>query len=48
LGCGVGADLAFFVAVYDTAGAELERHPPHQPIAASVPDERFDAKHWHV
>ena len=29
--------VAFFVAVYDAAGAELERHPAYHPIETEVP-----------
>jgi hypothetical protein len=48
LGRGAGGELAFFVAIYDEAGVELERHPAQQPIVLAVPDERFDARHWRV
>jgi alpha-amylase/alpha-mannosidase (GH57 family) len=41
-----GAAIAFFVAVYDEAGAEAERHPAHRPIEIIVPDELFEARHW--
>ena len=37
--------LAFFLAVYQD-NLELERHPAHRPIETSIPDERFEARHW--
>ena len=40
--------LAFFVAVYDAAGAELERHPSDRAIELALPDEAFGARHWQV
>ena len=45
---GSGQALGFFVAVYDDQGAELERHPAHQPIGLTVPDGLFEARHWRV
>jgi alpha-amylase/alpha-mannosidase (GH57 family) len=42
------ARLAFFVAVYDPAGAELERHPAYHPIETEVPDRGFEARNWTV
>ena len=48
LGVSAGDPLAFFVAVYDTASAELERHPTHRPIDAVVPDARFEARNWNA
>ena len=39
-------ELAFFVAVSDRAGIELERHPAARPIELQVPDERFAAQNW--
>ena len=41
-----GAALAFFVAVYDPADNEIERHPSHQPVQLTIPDERFEARNW--
>jgi hypothetical protein len=41
-----GAPLAFFVAVHDAEGNEVERHPAHQPIQLTIPDERFEARNW--
>ena len=41
-----GAALAFFVAVYDADGNEIERHPSHQPVQLTIPDERFEARNW--
>jgi alpha-amylase/alpha-mannosidase (GH57 family) len=38
--------VAFFVAVFDDAGAELERHPAHRPIELLTPDALFEARHW--
>jgi hypothetical protein len=48
LGLSAGQTVGFFVAVYDDQGAELERHPAHQPIELSVPDGLFEARHWRV
>jgi hypothetical protein len=48
LGVTPGNGLTFFVAVDDAAGAELERHPSHQPIELRVPDERFEAGNWNA
>ena len=41
-----GAALAFFVAISDAEGNEIERHPAHQPIQLTIPDERFEARNW--
>ncbi|MEP7307631.1 MAG: glycoside hydrolase [Acidobacteriota bacterium] len=41
-----GAALAFFVAVYDGAHNEIERHPSQQPVQLTIPDERFEARNW--
>jgi alpha-amylase/alpha-mannosidase (GH57 family) len=41
-----GAALAFFVAVYDADHNEIERHPSHQPVQLTIPDERFEARNW--
>jgi alpha-amylase/alpha-mannosidase (GH57 family) len=46
LGVAAGDRLAFFVAVSDAAGNELEHHPSHRPIEAEVPDGRFAARNW--
>ena len=40
--------VAFFVAVYDSSGAELERHPAHHPIETEVPGRGFEAINWTV
>jgi hypothetical protein len=41
-----GAALTFFVALYDAIGHEIERHPAHQPVQLTTPDERFEARNW--
>jgi hypothetical protein len=46
LGLSAGEPVAFFVAVYDADGTELERHPAHRPIEALTPDALFEARHW--
>jgi hypothetical protein len=46
LDTGAGMPVAFFVAVYDAASAERERHPEHRPIELRVPDARFVANLW--
>jgi alpha-amylase/alpha-mannosidase (GH57 family) len=46
LGVGDAAVVEFFVAVYDAANAELERHPEHRPITLTVPDADFAVRHW--
>jgi hypothetical protein len=38
--------LAFFVAVTDGTGDELERHPAHRPTGVPIPDAWFEAKNW--
>ena len=38
--------VAFFVAVHDAGGVEVERHPWQRPIETAVPDERFEARQW--
>ena len=48
LGLAAGQAVGFVVAVYDERGAELERHPAHQPIELVVPDALFEGRHWHV
>jgi len=40
--------LAFFVAVYDSASVEVERHPAHRPIDVQVPDALFEARNWNA
>lgn len=39
-------DLSFFVTVCDSNQVELERHPTGRPVELSVPDERFESRHW--
>jgi len=46
LGLGAGEPLAFFVAVYDAGGAEIERHPEHRVIEITTPDEMFEGRYW--
>jgi hypothetical protein len=46
LGLTADQPVAFFVAVFDDAGAELERHPAHRPIELVTPDALFEARHW--
>src|SRR5262249_58453143 len=46
LGRTAGDAIAFFVAVSDADGRELERHPAHGPIAIVAPDEGFESPHW--
>ena len=41
-----GEPIAFFVAIYDDGGAEVERHPEQRPIELVVPDRLFEARHW--
>jgi alpha-amylase/alpha-mannosidase (GH57 family) len=41
-----GDALAFFVAVHDDHGVEVERHPAHRPIALTAPDALFGARNW--
>ena len=48
LGVRAGDPLAFFVAVYDAAGHEVERHPVHRAIETAAPDARFAARNWTV
>ncbi len=38
--------LAFFVAIYDPDGNEIERHPGNHPIEAETPDAWYVARHW--
>jgi alpha-amylase/alpha-mannosidase (GH57 family) len=46
LGLSAGTPVSFFVAVYDDANAELERHPDYRPIELTVPDAQFTARQW--
>jgi alpha-amylase/alpha-mannosidase (GH57 family) len=46
LGLAADKPVAFFVAMFDDAGAELERHPAHRPIELVTPDAMFEARHW--
>ena len=46
LGLGAGQPVAFFVALYDEHGTELERHPAQRPIELVTPDALFAARHW--
>ena len=46
LGVASGNPVAFFVAVCDAAGNEIERHPSHRTIDIDVPDTAFDARNW--
>jgi hypothetical protein len=40
------ARMAFFVIVSAPDGAEIETHPEHHPLEATVPDEQFEARNW--
>jgi Glycosyl hydrolase family 57 len=46
LGVQPGDALAFFVAVHNEHGVEVERHPAHRPIALTAPDALFGARNW--
>ena len=46
LGLTADKPVAFFIAVFDDAGIELERHPAHRPIELIAPDALFEARHW--
>ena len=46
LGLAAGRPVAFFVAMYDDRGSELERHPAHRAIELVAPDGLFEARHW--
>jgi hypothetical protein len=46
LGLTDGRPVAFFLAVYDDGGAEVERHPEHRLIEVLTPDATFDARSW--
>ena len=46
LGLGDGEPLAFFLAVYDANGTELETHPEHRPVEVTTPDEMFEGRYW--
>ena len=42
-----GDTVAFFVAVYDAREIEIERHPAHRPIEASMkPNSRCCNRQW--
>jgi hypothetical protein len=38
--------VSFFVAVHDSSGQEVERHPAHRPVDVTVPDDQFEARNW--
>jgi alpha-amylase/alpha-mannosidase (GH57 family) len=40
------AFVSFFVAVYDHASVEQERHPAHRPLEVRLADAVFEARHW--
>ena len=46
LGVSPGAVVSFFLAVYDRANVERERHPAHRPLDVQLPDDLFAARHW--
>ncbi len=46
LGLSADSPVAFFVAVFDDSGAELERQPAHRPIELVAPDAMFEARNW--
>jgi alpha-amylase/alpha-mannosidase (GH57 family) len=46
LGVTAGDAVVFFVAVYDSAANEVERHPANRPIDVEVPDAAFKARQW--
>jgi len=46
LGLAAGDRVAFFVALADANGSEIERHPAHRPIEVDVPDAQFAARNW--
>jgi hypothetical protein len=46
LGLGDGEPMAFFLAVHDGSGAEVERHPEHRPIEVVTPDDLFEGRYW--
>ena len=43
---GILSTVCFFVAIYNAADKEVERHPAHRPIEAIAPDGRFEALNW--
>ena len=46
LGLQPGHSVAFFVILSDADGTNLETHPSHRPIEATVPDALFEARNW--
>jgi hypothetical protein len=40
------APIAFFVVLSGPDRSEVESHPAHHPLEATVPDEHFEARHW--
>ena len=46
LGLSADSPVAFFVALFDDSGAELERQPAHRPIELVAPDAMFEARNW--
>ena len=40
------ARVAFFVVASGPDRSEVESHPAHHPIEATIPDQQFDARHW--
>jgi hypothetical protein len=46
LGVQASGTVAFFVALYDRRGSELERHPRLRALELVVPDATFEARHW--
>ena len=46
LGLSEGQPVAFFIAVTDESGVEIERHPEHRPIELVTPDAMFEARYW--
>ncbi len=46
LGLIAGQATAFFVAIYDQGGAEMERHPANRAIELRAPDLLFEARQW--
>jgi hypothetical protein len=43
---GAGAQVSFVVVLRNANGVEVERHPIGRPIALTVPDASFAARHW--